>query len=303
LNLSIDDFTFLISAAYYPLAESCVSSLKMLYPDAKIKIAFDIKSQYNENRKLFFENFNNIEIVDNIFNKKHHGQLERLVCKVKTPYFITLDDDVFFHSFGVMEFLIDKLKQKDYHAIGWMFGPYTAKDRMVQWITSNRLHVYFLCLKTETYFNYGMKLSSRSKESLFLSDAKYYAKNYIFYDTGAFITCDLLKNNLDFLDIKNGFSPFLRHYGASCFWLKHFEKFNISEKAFANGIFLVNKEMVDYEKYNETNLRKFNLFLNDLEVVIRNMMRDNRFEFFKLDSCILSSEKNVINILNQNKIR
>ena len=270
LMISLEDFTFVVSVAIYPLAEMCIFSLKKFYPNAKIIMAFDFENQTNDKRKEFFSKYKNIEILEDEFNLFHCFQLHRMSKMVKTKYFITLDDDVFFHQKGIMEYLFNLLIKEDYSAVGSLVGAYISNKNNVnseEIIVSPRFDASFMVMNTEDYFKYNMDFSQRSKENVFFR-SRDYTRTHIFYDTGAFVFNDIIKNELKNFDVKDSFYEFIRHYEASYFWLGKHSKLNFSEKASKDDLFRINKEMVEYEKYDLVNRGRFDAFEKDLRDVI-----------------------------------
>lgn len=107
-------FTVIVSAAAFPNAEVCVMLLQKCYPKIKVILAFDFSKHYSETRKQFFTE-KGVKVIQNAFSDRassysHGRQLDRLAQIVRTPYFITMDDDAFMKKRGVIEACIPFLK-------------------------------------------------------------------------------------------------------------------------------------------------------------------------------------------------
>jgi len=185
------DYTFIVPAYHYPLAEICVSLIRYFYPDNEIIITFDA-NKFIEKRKLFFSTrFDNITFVPDKFVQGHARQLNRMIYDhVKTKYFVSIDDDSFMFSPNLLEIIDNSIEDSK----GAIFI-----DSSLSHLYSQRILPYFCVFETETFKEYNMTFNSAKIGG----SGKVSPNEYYYYDVGSFMLFDVIKNQIPVLILNN----------------------------------------------------------------------------------------------------
>jgi len=264
----VKDFTVCISIGKYPFAEMCVVSLQYFYPDIKILAILDLDSEIFEERKNFFRS-RGIKVIDKNHNftlgVAHAANLDELIYNhVDTKYCVSLDDDVFTYSKGVIEIFDNDLKNFDF--IG------------VRQPKSWRLLPCYMAFKTNVFKKYSMTF--KPSFSVIINGKKSPL------DTGSFIFFDCLKYDLKINEESFYIAKYMHHLSGSSYTkLSEVSSKNLVRMFKTNEIPILNKTHFKENKFS---------ILHSLGSVITNQIIKNEkpdFHLFEkhvkkfLDSC------------------
>ena len=193
MSFDNDQYTFVVPACSYPLAEISVTLVQYFYPDIKILMSFD-KNYLTNERRDFFSKFLNLEIVPDEFLLGHARQLNRIINNyVKTKYFIALDDDSFMMGPGILE-LIDGFFNENDGAINLDSCKPSRK-------LSQRALPCFCIFKTDVFKKYNMTFEA----------THLYPEYQFYYDVGSFVLFDIYKYQIPVVILNDATNHYIQH--------------------------------------------------------------------------------------------
>lgn len=253
----IKETTVCIAACLFPVTEMCFISLKRYYPSVKVLMTFDKKDFTNNTRKVFFQKFKNVKILEDKYDLMHASQMDRMFKMVDTKYGLSLDDDVYFKREGVIEKVESYLETGNYTAVGQKIQIIQRQHFMI----SPRLHPMFLLLKMDDYRKYDMTFK-RMYEADFVSGSRKRSQDF-YCDTAGYIYHDLMKYGLPYYDFNSDLDDYLHHFSSVSDWFRR--KLNIDVMEYCDGYsipeitpeFQKINELSDWEKMNLKNLTDY----------------------------------------------
>ena len=288
-----NDFTIIIPANFYPLAEISICLLNYFYPQIKILISYDKKVDII-NRKKIISRFNNVSFVRNKFNLGHGKQLNYLINFVNTKYFITYDDDSFMWKYGIIEFINEVINENDF--IINIQSTVSFKNDSGKRLNNLSIRALpcFSVGKTEIFLKYNM-----SFENSMYNISK---KNNILFDVGSFVLSDIMRYNL-LMKIINitDVSDYINHIEYLSFIFSKFNYYNVCDNF--NKIQPVSLQKIkNYQNYELDIQKKFNLiqrYINISNIILEKNLKypdDYQIMFSNHQDIFYENYKNNIDI-------
>ncbi len=290
----INNYTFIVPACSYPLAEISITLINYFYPNIKILMSFDKKPLTNQ-RRDFFSKVKNLEIVPDIFLLGHARQLNRMINNhVKTKYFIAMDDDCFMTGLGILELIDNSIGEKDGAIDLYSCDP---PGKLAQ-----RALPYFCVFKTEVFKKYKMTF-----EAIHL-----YPEHQFYYDVGSFVLFDILKYKIPVILLNNISSHYLQHIWYISGLYGHLKKesfknndFNTIPKLDKDDFDLSNLSVEHFDDFTSTQEFKKHILMMitqinhysqiSKKILSENLLYPNNYRsLFAIDD--IFKEKNKINI-------
>ncbi|MFA5312907.1 MAG: hypothetical protein WC375_06285 [Methanomassiliicoccales archaeon] len=215
---NINDITLLITACKPHLVELCLTSVKRHYPELPVIICLP---ETEIRRNEYLVGFKNVSvIVFTGFPYNHHNVLNNLIEACPSKYCIICDDDVFFHTGGIIECISEIFKhdvsimavaELEHIVINFPYPP----DTNTNLIKMPRLSSYFAAYDVSVVRKYNLQFA-KSIDILYVGkDAIYDPSKVPYYDTGAKMMTEMCYHGLKWFDMRN-YSKYITHYsGAS----------------------------------------------------------------------------------------
>ena len=274
--MDFEEYTIIIPAYHYPLAEICVTLIRYFHPDIKIIISFDSDFHVQE-RKDFFSKIKNIEIIPDRFKQNHSNQLDRMINSyVDTKYFFCLDDDSFIINPYILESINEIINRSQYKGALFIerFSINNAPQRIIP---------CFFIFETDLFKKHNMSFMTSYNYVIDGNKKKYY-----YYDVGAFVLYDIFKYKIPMLYLNENIHQCIRHLS----YISHLYQY-VDTKIFKNHNFNDSLFSVNSKHFDLTNLTSKNFTVAPNPTQYRSILRskiDKINVFTKIANEIISEK-------------